>query len=338
MSQTATYYFENLRLAQVLFHGDTPNLKALERQFGVKAVARDNWVRIEGDELTVNRVEKTLGLIEDSVKNGIIIRAHDFAHALTVAEHDGLEALRTLQTARIYTSSRKPVVIPKTIGQRKYVEAIRDNDITFGVGPAGTGKTYLAMAMAVAALKEEKCNRLILTRPAVEAGEALGFLPGDLNEKITPYLRPLYDALFDMMPHEEVLKNQERSIIEIAPLAYMRGRTLNNSFVILDEAQNATRAQMLMFLTRMGINTKVVVTGDPSQVDLPLHKKSGLYEAIRILRKIPNVAVMEFQKKDVVRHALVQRIIEAYEKAVRSDPEETVKHHIHQPHRPRQFQ
>ncbi len=194
------------------------------------------------------------------------------------------------------------------------------------------------MAMAVAALKEEKCNRLILTRPAVEAGEALGFLPGDLNEKITPYLRPLYDALFDMMPHEEVLKNQERSIIEIAPLAYMRGRTLNNSFVILDEAQNATRAQMLMFLTRMGINTKVVVTGDPSQVDLPLHKKSGLYEAIRILRKIPNVAVMEFQKKDVVRHALVQRIIEAYEKAVRSDPEETVKHHIHQPHRPRQFQ
>ncbi|MDI9402060.1 MAG: PhoH family protein [Limisphaerales bacterium] len=337
MSQTTTYYFENLRLAQQLFHGETPNLKALERQFGIKAVARDNWLRVEGDEQTVNRVEKTLRLIEDSVKNGIIIRAHDFAHALTVAEHDGLEALRTLQSARIYTSSRKPVVIPKTIGQRKYVEAIRESDITFGVGPAGTGKTYLAMAMAVSALKEEKCNRLILTRPAVEAGEALGFLPGDLNEKITPYLRPLYDALFDMMPHEEMLKNQERGIIEIAPLAYMRGRTLNNSFVILDEAQNATRAQMLMFLTRMGINTKVVITGDPSQVDLPASKRSGLYEAIRILRKIPNVTVMEFQKRDVVRHALVQRIIEAYEKAFRSDPDEEMKPRIRRPRRSRQL-
>lgn len=314
MNEAATYYFENLRLAQQLFHGDTANLKTLERQFGIKAIARDNWIKIEGEESAVNRVEKTLGLIEDSVKNGIIIRANDFAHALTVAEHDGLEALRTLQSARIYTSSRKPVVIPKTTSQHEYVEAIRENDITFGIGPAGTGKTYLAMAMAVAALKDEKCNRLVLTRPAVEAGEALGFLPGDLNEKITPYLRPLYDALFDMMPHEEVLKNQERSIIEIAPLAYMRGRTLDNAFVILDEAQNATREQMLMFLTRMGINTKVVVTGDPSQVDLPNNKRSGLNEAVRILKHIPGVAVMEFQKKDVVRHALVQRIIEAYEK------------------------
>ncbi|MBO7525026.1 MAG: PhoH family protein, partial [Verrucomicrobia bacterium] len=244
MSET-TYYFENIRLAQQLFHGSIPNLKAIETQFDVKTVARDNWIKIEGEPAAIERVEKILQLIEDSVKNGIIVRASDFSHAIKVAEQDGLESLRTLQASRIYTSARKPVIIPKTLGQRQYVELIRQNDITFGVGPAGTGKTYLAMAMAVAALKEEKCNRLILTRPAVEAGEALGFLPGDLQEKITPYLRPLYDALYDMMPSEDVLKHQERGTIEIAPLAYMRGRTLNNSFVILDEAQNATREQIL---------------------------------------------------------------------------------------------
>ena len=312
MSET-TYYFENIRLAQQLFHGNIPNLKALETQFDVKTVARDNWIRIEGEPAVVERVEKILQLIEDSVKNGIIVRASDFSHAIKVAEQDGLETLRTLQASRIYTSARKPVIIPKTLGQRQYVELIRQNDITFGVGPAGTGKTYLAMAMAVAALKEEKCTRLILTRPAVEAGEALGFLPGDLQEKITPYLRPLYDALYDMMPSEDVLKHQERGTIEIAPLAYMRGRTLNNSFVILDEAQNATREQILMFLTRMGINTKIVITGDPSQVDLPYPRKSGLPEALYLLKNIPGIGIKEFQKRDVVRHPLVQRIIQAYE-------------------------
>ena len=316
--KTATFYFENTRLAQQIFHGETPNLKKLERHFNIKATARDNWVKTEGDEASVNRAQKVLELIEESSKNGIIIRAHDFSQALLTAERDGLEALRTLQSSRIYTSSKKPVVIPKTLSQKKYVDMIRNHDITFGVGPAGTGKTYLAMAMAVAALKEEKCSRLILTRPAVEAGEALGFLPGDLNEKITPYLRPLYDALFDMMTHEDVQKNQEKGIIEIAPLAYMRGRTLNNSFVILDEAQNATREQMIMFLTRMGINTRLIITGDPSQVDLPPNKFSGLQEAIRILRNIQGVGIMEFQNKDVVRHALVQSIIEAYEKALPS--------------------
>ena len=312
MSET-TYYFENIRLAQQLFHGSIPNLKALETQFDIKTVARDNWIKIEGEPAAIERVEKILQLIEDSVKNGIIVRASDFSHAIKVAEQDGLESLRTLQASRIYTSARKPVIIPKTLGQRQYVELIRQNDITFGVGPAGTGKTYLAMAMAVAALKAEKCNRLILTRPAVEAGEALGFLPGDLQEKITPYLRPLYDALYDMMPSEDVLKHQERGTIEIAPLAYMRGRTLNNSFVILDEAQNATREQILMFLTRMGINTKIIITGDPSQVDLPYPRKSGLPEALYLLKNIPGIGIKEFQKRDVVRHPLVQRIIQAYE-------------------------
>lgn len=325
MSET-TYYFENIRLAQQLFHGSIPNLKAIETQFDVKTVARDNWIKIEGEPAAIERVEKILQLIEDSVKNGIIVRASDFSHAIKVAEQDGLESLRTLQASRIYTSARKPVIIPKTLGQRQYVELIRQNDITFGVGPAGTGKTYLAMAMAVAALKEEKCNRLILTRPAVEAGEALGFLPGDLQEKITPYLRPLYDALYDMMPSEDVLKHQERGTIEIAPLAYMRGRTLNNSFVILDEAQNATREQILMFLTRMGINTKIIITGDPSQVDLPYPRKSGLPEALYLLKNIPGIGIKEFQKRDVVRHPLVQRIIQAYETQKTQTPSKSPSH------------
>lgn len=325
MSET-TYYFENIRLAQQLFHGSIPNLKAIETQFDVKTVARDNWIKIEGEPAAIERVEKILQLIEDSVKNGIIVRASDFSHAIKVAEQDGLESLRTLQASRIYTSARKPVIIPKTRGQRQYVELIRQNDITFGVGPAGTGKTYLAMAMAVAALKEEKCNRLILTRPAVEAGEALGFLPGDLQEKITPYLRPLYDALYDMMPSEDVLKHQERGTIEIAPLAYMRGRTLNNSFVILDEAQNATREQILMFLTRMGINTKIIITGDPSQVDLPYPRKSGLPEALYLLKNIPGIGIKEFQKRDVVRHPLVQRIIQAYETQKTQTPSKSSIH------------
>lgn len=325
MSET-TYYFENIRLPQQLFHGSIPNLKAIETQFDVKTVARDNWIKIEGEPAAIERVEKILQLIEDSVKNGIIVRASDFSHAIKVAEQDGLESLRTLQASRIYTSARKPVIIPKTLGQRQYVELIRQNDITFGVGPAGTGKTYLAMAMAVAALKEEKCNRLILTRPAVEAGEALGFLPGDLQEKITPYLRPLYDALYDMMPSEDVLKHQERGTIEIAPLAYMRGRTLNNSFVILDEAQNATREQILMFLTRMGINTKIIITGDPSQVDLPYPRKSGLPEALYLLKNIPGIGIKEFQKRDVVRHPLVQRIIQAYETQKTQTPSKSSSH------------
>ncbi len=199
------------------------------------------------------------------------------------------------------------------MGQKKYLDAIRRHDVTFGVGPAGTGKTYLAVAMALSALREGRVSRIILTRPAVEAGEALGFLPGDLYEKIMPYLRPLHDALHDMMPAEEIQKNTERGVIEIAPLAYMRGRTLNHAFIILDEAQNSTTEQMFMFLTRLGINSKAVITGDETQIDLPAQKRSGLLEAHRALRHIDGIAIVEFTRRDVVRHPLVQRIIAAYE-------------------------
>jgi phosphate starvation-inducible PhoH-like protein len=214
---------------------------------------------------------------------------------------------------RVQTHEKKPGVTAKTVGQKKYIEAIRTHDITFGIGPAGTGKTYLAVAMALAALREGKVARIILTRPAVEAGEALGFLPGDLYEKIMPYLRPLHDALQDMLPADEIQKNTERNIVEIAPLAYMRGRTLNNAFIILHEAQNSTSEQMPMFLTRLGHGSKAVITGDETQIDLPPHKHSGLLEAHRVLRNVQGIAVVEFGKRDVVRHPLVQRIIGAYE-------------------------
>src|SRR6267143_3622317 len=213
----------------------------------------------------------------------------------------------------MHTSTKKPGVTPKTTGQKRYIQAIRSHDVTFGIGPAGTGKTYLAMAMAVSALQEERVSRIILTRPAVEAGEALGFLPGDLYEKIEPYLRPLHDALHDMLPAEEIQRHMERGIIEVAPLAYMRGRTLNHSFIVLDEAQNSTAEQMFMFLTRLGHGSKAVVTGDITQIDLPPHKHSGLVEAHQALRDVNGVAIIEFTRRDVVRHPLVQRIISAYE-------------------------
>ena len=241
------------------------------------------------------------------------MRGRDFSHALSVVQNDGVAALKELYAEKIQTSGKKTNVVPKTVGQKKYVEAIRAHDLSFGIGPAGTGKTYLAMAMAVAALREEKVSRIILTRPAVEAGEALGFLPGDLYEKIDPYLRPLLDALHDMMPSEDIQKNRERGIIEIAPLAYMRGRTLNHAFIILDEAQNSTAEQMFMFLTRLGYSSKAVITGDITQIDLPPNKKSGLIEAKHALRSVEGVAIVEFTKRDVVRHPLVQRIISAYE-------------------------
>jgi phosphate starvation-inducible protein PhoH and related proteins len=232
---------------------------------------------------------------------------------LTIIKQEGVSMLKDIMTDRIQTSEKKPGVTAKTVGQKKYLDAIRHHDVTFGVGPAGTGKTYLAVAMALAALREGRVSRIILTRPAVEAGEALGFLPGDLYEKIMPYLRPLHDALQDMLPAEEVQKHTERGVIEIAPLAYMRGRTLNHAFIILDEAQNSTTEQMFMFLTRLGVNSKAVITGDETQVDLPAHKHSGLLEAHRALKHIEGIAIVEFTRRDVVRHALVQRIIAAYE-------------------------
>jgi len=220
--------------------------------------------------------------------------------------------LPDLHAARIQISAKKPPIIPKSLQQKRYVEAVKTNDLIFGVGPAGTGKTFLAMAMAVAALKNEEVNRIVLTRPAVEAGEALGFLPGDLQEKIFPYLRPLYDALNDMLENEEIQRHMDKGIIEIAPLAYMRGRTLSRSFIILDEAQNTTTEQMFMFLTRLGEGSKCVITGDPSQVDLPHNRKSGLIEAMQALHGTEGIFFTKFDEVDVIRHELVQKIIRAY--------------------------
>jgi phosphate starvation-inducible PhoH-like protein len=310
---TETLHFENTRIAQQLFNNDPHNLQLLEKHLGVKATSREGWIKLEGAEQAVERTRQMFQLLEYSLKAGNPIRNREFAQAMHIIENEGASALKDIYSERIHTSAKMAHVTPKTTGQRKYIDAIRKHDITFGIGPAGTGKTYLAMAMAVAALHEEKISRVVLTRPAVEAGEALGFLPGDLYEKIAPYLRPLHDALYDMMPSEEIQKNTERGVIEIAPLAYMRGRTLNNAFIILDEAQNCTAEQMFMFLTRLGINSKAVITGDVTQIDLPPNKRSGLVEAQKVLKNVDGIAIMEFNKRDVVRHPLVQRIISAYE-------------------------
>jgi phosphate starvation-inducible PhoH-like protein len=310
---TETLHFENARVAQQLFANDTRNLESLESILGVKATSREGWIKLDGTAENVDRAKVLFQLLENALRTGGTIRSRDFAQALNIMHGEGVEALRDLYAERINTSTRKATVTPKTTGQRKYVQAIRGHDVTFGIGPAGTGKTYLAMAMAVSALREEKVSRIILTRPAVEAGEALGFLPGDHYEKIAPYHRPVHDALHDMMPAEDIQKNLEKSLIEIAPLAYMRGRTLNNAFIILDEAQNSTAEQMFMFLTRLGHGSKAVITGDPTQIDLPKHKQSGLIESVKALRHTTGISIVEFSRKDVVRHPLVQRIIEAYE-------------------------
>jgi phosphate starvation-inducible PhoH-like protein len=310
---TETLHFENARVAQQLYNNDPRNLQALEAQLGVKATSREGWIKLEGDAENVERAKHLFLSLESSLKAGSAVRSREFTHALNIVKNEGVSTLKDIMSDRTMTSEKKSGVTAKTVGQKKYLDAIRNHDVTFGIGPAGTGKTYLAVATAIAALREGKVSRIILTRPAVEAGEALGFLPGDLYEKIMPYLRPLHDALHDMLPPEEVQKHMERGIIEIAPLAYMRGRTLNNAFIILDEAQNSTMEQMFMFLTRLGINSKAVITGDETQIDLPSHKHSGLLEAHRVLRHIEGVAVIEFSRRDVVRHPLVQRIIAAYE-------------------------
>jgi phosphate starvation-inducible PhoH-like protein len=310
---TETLHFENARLAQQLFNNDPRNLQALGQQLGVHATAREGWIKLEGETDAIDRAKQLFLLLENSLKAGAPVRNRDFSHALNIVKHEGVSTLKEIMGDRIQTSEKKTGVTAKTVGQKKYLDAIRRHDVTFGIGPAGTGKTYLAVAMALAALREGQVSRIILTRPAVEAGEALGFLPGDLYEKIMPYLRPLHDALQDMLPADEVQKHTERGVIEIAPLAYMRGRTLNHAFIILDEAQNSTTEQMFMFLTRLGINSKAVVTGDETQIDLPSQKQSGLLEAHRALTRTEGIAIIEFTKRDVVRHPLVQRIITAYE-------------------------
>jgi phosphate starvation-inducible PhoH-like protein len=314
--ETLTLEFENARTAQAVYGGDPKLLHELERRLEVRTTARDGWIRVEGEKAAVERARDAFEQLHSAVKKGITIHRQEFDHALEASTGNGsAESLSSLIDTRIQCSPRKPPVVPRTAGQKTYVQAIQSHDITFGVGPAGTGKTYLAVASAVAALKQEKVKRLILTRPAVEAGEALGFLPGDLQEKILPYLRPLYDALHDLLEPDELQKLMDKNIIEIAPLAYMRGRTLSGSFVILDEAQNTTAEQMLMFLTRLGEGARCVVTGDPSQIDLRRGVKSGLREAVEVLQNVEGVKFVHFLAKDIVRLPVVQRIIEAYDAA-----------------------
>ena len=319
--ESTTLHFDNARAAAALYQNDERLLREMEQRLGVQVAAREGWIRIEGEKEKTVRAAQVFTQLDEARRGGAVLGKQEFRYALQTAE-DGAPggSITELAAERIVCSPRKAPVIPKTPGQRDYVRAIRAHDIVFGVGPAGTGKTYLAMAMAVAALKKEQVGRIVLTRPAVEAGEALGFLPGALEEKILPYLRPLYDALYDMLETDEIQKFMDRGIIEIAPLAYMRGRTLNHSFVVLDEAQNTTAEQMFMFLTRLGNESKCVITGDRTQIDLPRHKRSGLLEAVEVLQNVEGLAIRTLGRQDVVRHPLVQKIINAYEQHRASAP------------------
>ncbi len=308
----ATIHFTNAREARDIAGSPVEILKRIESAFGVRLTARDTWLRILGPEEAVTQTSRFFELLRHARDQGVILREHGIIYTMQQVLAGREQDLNTLYQARIEVANGKPPIFPRTFGHRLYVDSIRRNDVTFGIGPAGTGKTYLAMAMAVSTLMKDEVSRIILTRPAIEAGEALGFLPGDIQQKVLPYLRPLYDALHDMMPAEDIERNIERGVIEVAPLAYMRGRTLNHSFIILDEAQNTTPEQMLMFLTRLGFDSKCVITGDLSQIDLPPHKASGLTEARRTLADVEGIALIEMGDHDVVRHALVQQIIKAY--------------------------
>ena len=287
--------------------------KKIERTLHVTLIARDGKVKILGDERNVERAERTLTQLTELSRRGNVIQEQNVDYTLSLTMDDSTESVLEIDKDLIcYTLQGKPIK-PKTLGQKKYVDAIREDMITFGLGPAGTRKTYLAMAMAITAFKQNEVGRIILTRPAIEAGEKLGFLPGDLQSKIDPYLRPLYDALYQIMGAESFQKNSEKGLIEVAPLAYMRGRTLDNAFIILDEAQNTTPAQMKMFLTRIGFGSKVVITGDSTQKDLPSGQTSGLDVAINVVKNIDGISICQLTSRDVVRHPLVQKIVKAYE-------------------------
>jgi phosphate starvation-inducible protein PhoH and related proteins len=312
MSTSQTLNFENARSLSNLYVGKHALLKKTEEELDVKITTRESWLKLEGPKKCIEAGKELFRQLHIAQQNGIRIREHEFNYALKAIKEARAEELEKLWAYRITISPKKAPLTPKTFSQMAYLEAIKDYDLTFGIGAAGTGKTFLAMAMAVNALRNEQVSRIVLTRPAVEAGEALGYLPGDLQEKIFPYLRPLYDALYDMMDMEEIQKAMDRGVIEIAPLAYMRGRTLANAFVILDEAQNTTTEQMFMFLTRLGQNSKCIVTGDPTQVDLPHSKKSGLVEAVQALGGIQGIGLIKFEEIDIVRHPLVAAIVEAY--------------------------
>ena len=306
--------FGNAREAQDIMGARGEAAEELERLFGVRATFRDVSLKLEGDGEAADRADRAVGLLARARDAGMRLHGGTRGYFLEEAAAGRWSEAEELLRLRVDTMGGKPPVFPRTAGQARLLKAIRGHTLTIGLGPAGTGKTWLAMAAAVEALSKQEVTRIVLTRPAVEAGEALGFLPGDLQQKILPYLRPLYDALREMMPGETERELTERGVIEVAPLAYMRGRTLNRSFVILDEAQNTTREQMLMFLTRLGFDSKAVVNGDLTQVDLPARKESGLREAARLLEGVEDAAVVRMGAGDVVRHPLVQRIVEAYAK------------------------
>src|ERR1700704_7065743 len=297
-----------------LFGTRDENIRLIESGLGVSASLLDSFIEIQGDEANVSRAERILEDYAALVREGHIFTNGDLNSYFRVVTEDREVSLRSLVSSGKSRNFGKKVLAPKTVNQRRYLEAIERNDLVFGVGPAGTGKTYLAVAMGISALMAKKVSRIILTRPAVEAGERLGFLPGTLQEKVDPYLRPLYDALYDMLEAEKVEKLLERNTIEIAPIAFMRGRTLNDSFIILDEAQNSTPEQMKMVLTRQGFGSKMVVNGDITQIDLPPGRRSGLLDALDVLKGVEGITFVNFDDRDVVRHNLVQRIVKAYEK------------------------
>lgn len=296
-----------------LFGDFDENIKLIESTLSIDVILREGNIVLMGEEKNVDLALKLMNELHDTVSNGKSLDKQSITYSLSLLLEGSEMRIKELEDVIVLTKKGKPVQ-PKTLGQKKYVDLIKSNDITFGIGPAGTGKTYLAVAMAVRAFKNDEVSRIILTRPAVEAGESLGFLPGDMRDKVDPYLRPLYNALFDMLGPDRFNKYLERGNIEVAPLAFMRGRTLDNAFIILDEAQNTTPEQMKMFLTRLGFGSKAVVTGDITQTDLPNNKKSGLLQATKILKNVSGIGSMELTEKDVVRHELVQRIIRAYEK------------------------
>lgn len=304
---------ENIEAVKVLYGELNSNLKEIESEFDVSIHTRGNKITLRGEEEKTAGAGTLMGQMYSLIEKGYVLQPSDIKIAKRVLEEKNA-SLEEIFLDTVCISVRKKIISPKTINQKLYIDAIRRNDMVFGIGPAGTGKTYLAMAMAVSAFSSKKVNRIVLTRPAVEAGEKLGFLPGDLQEKVNPYLRPLFDALYDMMDFERANSLLERNVIEIVPLAYMRGRTLNDAFIILDEAQNTTATQMKMFLTRLGFGSKAVVTGDVTQIDLSREQNSGLVEAADILGGIKGIEFVGFSRADVIRHPLVMNIIDAYEK------------------------
>ena len=306
--------FDRMEQAVALFGSFDENIKLIENQYSVNVISRGSDLKITGEAENVAKAVRAVNGLLLLINKGEALSEQNVRYVMGLVDEGGEDKLAAMTNNCICISSKGKPIKPKTLGQEKYVDAIKGSTVVFGIGPAGTGKTYLAVAMAVNAFRAKEVNRIILTRPAVEAGEKLGFLPGDLQQKVDPYLRPLYDALFDMLGAENFQRYQERGNIEVAPLAYMRGRTLDYSFIILDEAQNTTPEQMKMFLTRLGFNSKMVITGDVTQIDLPDGKRSGLVEATKILKNVDDIKTIKFNEKDVVRHRLVQDIVKAYEK------------------------